>query len=186
MRSSQASNRDMGKSTLIPLYTAQEARQDLIEEVQDQIEEEMLTARVDLELIETFVRSNDPDHCTRLNEPGPHWNPDNQWTFLTLEKDLHHYHEADAIAKDRAKEALRLEQQIRAIWDDVAFQRTRQGRFIQWFYDNNLHDLIRKVDSHYGIHHPLPVPPPIPERPNSPVGADPDDDAEGSTDEDHL
>lgn len=176
----------MGKSTLIPLYTAQEARQDLIEEVQDQIEEETLTARVDLEFIETFVRSNDPDHCTRLNEPGPHWNPDNQWTFLTLEKDLHHYHEADAIAKDRAKEALRLEQQIRAIWDDVAFQRTRQGRFIQWFYDNNLHDLIRKVDSHYGIHHPLPVPPPIPERPNSPVGADPDDDAEGSTDEDHL
>jgi hypothetical protein len=176
----------MGKSTLIPLYTAQEARQDLIEEVQDQIEEETLTARVDLEFIETFVRSNDPDHCTRLNEPGPHWNPDNEWTFLTLEKDLHKYHEADAIAKERAKEALRLEQQLRAIWEDVAFHRTRQGRFIQWFYDNNLHDHIRNVESHYGTHYARPVPPPLPERPAPPVEVEGDNDAEGITDDEAV
>ena len=57
------------------------------------------------------------------------------------------YTQKDKQAKEIAMEALRMEQKVHQMWEEVAYLQNKQGSLLQWLWENKLHKVIKTVAS---------------------------------------
>ena len=55
------------------------------------------------------------------------------------------YIQKDKQAKEISLEALRIEQKVHQMWEEVAYLWNKQGSLLQWLWENKLHKVIKTV-----------------------------------------
>ena len=60
------------------------------------------------------------------------------------------YINKDKQTKEIALEALRIEQKVHQIWEEVAYLQNKQGSLLQWLWENELHEVIKTVVPNIG------------------------------------
>ena len=150
------------RSSLIPSYNSLEAREDLVEEVSHQFYEESIQARKDIDTIEYFIKHSDPYtqqnryRVNMLNVAAAKYEPNTRWTFQELVEHFMEYTQKDKQVKEIAIEALRMEQKVHQMWEEVAYIRNKQGSLLQWLWENELHEVIKTVVPDIGKEPPPP------------------------------
>ena len=67
------------------------------------------------------------------------------------------YTQKDKQAKEIALEALRMEQKVHQMWEEVAHLQNKQGSLLQWLWENKLHEVIKTVAPDIGKEPPPPL-----------------------------
>ena len=141
----------MVRSSLIPSYNSLEACEALVEEVGHQFYKESIQARKDIDTIEYFIKHSDPYtqqnryRVNMLNVAAAKYEPNTRWTFQELVEHFMEYTQKDKQAKEIAMEALRMEQKVNQMWEEVAYLWNKQGSLLQWLWENELHEVIKTM-----------------------------------------
>ena len=91
-----------------------------------------------------------------LNVDAAKYEPNTRWTFQELVEHFMEYTQKDKQAKEIAIEALRMEQKVHQMWEEVAYLRNKQGSLLQWLWENKLHEVIKAVAPDIGKEPPPP------------------------------
>ena len=91
-----------------------------------------------------------------LNVAAAKYKPNTQWMFQELVEHFMEYTQKDKQAKEIALEALRMEQKVHQMWEEVAYLWNKQGSLLQWLWENKLHEVIKTVVPDIGKEPPPP------------------------------
>lgn len=126
--------------SVVPPVEPVEAREELIRDVATAYREEINTQRRKIRDLEEFIE--DRRHWTLLNNAGAQWDRSKKWTFQRVVEHLEEHRDLERKARDVALTALKIETELRKLWEKAARYRTDQGAILEYLCDHNLHDAV--------------------------------------------
>ena len=144
LETGQALNTQSFTLTAIPRYTTEEAREDLLQDIEEEVEKAVVKSRQEVNCIEHFIRRC-PDRYNQLNHAGIPWEPEEGVTFQWVMELIDKYNQSDQAAIEMARKAMDLKIETKRLWAEAARLRDTQGALVHQLWESEIHHRVHKV-----------------------------------------